>query len=225
MLSSSPTTRVSFHETKLHCTGRGMGWWVGDPAPHTRVHPWEKVKFGRIVRSQAGDHQAACPVRRSSTGSRMRRIRTASNRTATPRMMPISFGGSGWARAKVKNCHHHCGGGEDHPTGMREPVDVGNFGVAGAFVVFLGGGEQEHGLAVNGIGQNTWGGILKVTVDGADAFRQTQRGSGSGCWCVGGSDDVGTGGRVEHPDGDGGRHRRGGRARGASGRVRRREPQ
>lgn len=53
--------------------------------------------------SQRGLHQAARPVSRSMTGSSTSRTRKASSRTATPSTMPISLGGSGPDRAKVKN--------------------------------------------------------------------------------------------------------------------------
>ena len=58
---------------------------------------------GSTLRSQAGDHQAALPVRRSMTGSSTSRTRKASSSTATPSTMPISLGGSGPESAKVKN--------------------------------------------------------------------------------------------------------------------------
>ncbi len=47
-------------------------------------------------------YQAALPARRRKTGSSSSRTRKASSRTATPRIVPISFGGSGPERAKVK---------------------------------------------------------------------------------------------------------------------------
>ena len=50
---------------------------------------------GRIRSSQRGCAQAADPSSRSSTGISTSRIRAASSRTATPRITPISFGGSG----------------------------------------------------------------------------------------------------------------------------------
>src|SRR5262245_27958863 len=63
---------------------------------------WEKVMLGRSRRSQWGVAQAARPARRSITGSRTSRTRKASRSTAMPRMTPISLGGSGPDRAKVK---------------------------------------------------------------------------------------------------------------------------
>ena len=52
--------------------------------------------------SQLSPAQAAGPSSRSSTGTSTSRISAASSSTATPRMTPISFGGSGPESANVK---------------------------------------------------------------------------------------------------------------------------
>ena len=82
---------------------------------------------------------------RSSTGTSSSRISIASSSTATPRMMPISFGGRGPERAKVKKTATITArGGEDHAARVREAADHRLARIVAAVPVLLGAREQEH---------------------------------------------------------------------------------
>ena len=96
-------------------------------------------------RQPPGPAGRAAAARRGSSSSR---TRNASSATATPRMMPISFGGSGPEIANVKNTATITrGSGEDHAAGVRDAADHRLAGVAARVLeVLLGGGQQEHGV-------------------------------------------------------------------------------
>ena len=64
---------------------------------------WPKRTSGRMRSSHLGRYHALVPVRRRRIGTSSSRTSRASRRTAMPRMMPISLGGSGPESAKVKN--------------------------------------------------------------------------------------------------------------------------
>ena len=108
---------------------------------------WPKRTSGRMRCSGLGSHQAHLPSRRSSTGTSSSRTRAASSSTATPRMTPISLGGSGPDSAKVKNTATITAAAAkiDAP-GVRDAADHGLVGVVAAVPVLLGRGEQEHGV-------------------------------------------------------------------------------
>src|SRR6185295_1153643 len=64
--------------------------------------PCPKRTSGRMRPSQLGAYHAAGPAKRNSTGMSSSRTRKASNSTAMPKITPISLGGRGPERAKVK---------------------------------------------------------------------------------------------------------------------------
>ncbi len=84
---------------------------------------------------------------RSTTGSTMSRIHSASSNTATARMMPISFGASGPDSAKVrKTATMTPAAGDDDSPGGAERFTHGVLRVGGGVVVLSCGGEQEQGV-------------------------------------------------------------------------------
>ena len=109
---------------------------------------------GRSGRRAAGGRAAAAATRpsgraaRSSTGTSSSRTSAASSRTATPRITPISFGGSGpGEREGEEDRDHHRGGGEDHAArSARRRRPSPPCGSRAAVPVLLGAREQEHGV-------------------------------------------------------------------------------
>ena len=112
-----------------------------------RCHEWPKLTFGRMRSSQRGSAQAERPRTRSSVGTRTSRTSMASSRTAMPRMTPISFGGSGPERAKVKKtATMTAAAAKITRPEWASPPTIASCGSPEPVEVLLGRGEQEQGV-------------------------------------------------------------------------------
>ena len=95
----------------------------------------------------ARERPGAVAETRSRVGIRTSRTSIASSRTATPRMTPISFGGSGPERAKVKKTATMTAAAAKitRPEWARPPTAASR-GSPVLVLVLLGRGEQEDGV-------------------------------------------------------------------------------
>ena len=117
---------------------------------------WRKImRLLRRAEADVGEHAVDpareppghAPSRRSSTGTSSSRTRDASSRTATPRITPISLGGSGPERAKVKNTATiTAAAAKITRPECATPPTIASLGVVRAVPVLLGRAEQEHGV-------------------------------------------------------------------------------
>ena len=90
------------------------------PARHVCSSAWPKRTSGSRRLNGFGRYHAHRPSSRSSTGSITSRTSAASSSTATPRITPISFGGSGPTEGECdEDRNHDRAGREDHAARCR----------------------------------------------------------------------------------------------------------
>ena len=115
------------------------------------AHPLRRGRSGRRAARGRAAWAATTPsgrAARSSTGTSSSRTSAASSRTATPRITPISFGGSGPESANVKKTATiTAAAAKIDAAGVRDAADHRlACGSRAAVPVLLGAREQEHGV-------------------------------------------------------------------------------